>query len=160
NCGAVPDSLFEAELFGHARGSFTGADRARPGLIARAEGGTLFLDEIGELPLARQATLLRSLATRSYRPVGSDEEKPFDVRIVAATNRDLEREVEAGRFRRDLLYRLNVLEVRVPALRDRTGDVLVIARHVLEREGARAQISPQAARALEAYSWPGNVREL
>lgn len=157
NCGAVPDSLFEAELFGHARGSFTGADRARAGLIARAEGGTLLLDEIGELPPLRQATLLRALATRSYRPVGSDEDKPFDVRIVAATNRALEGEVAAGRFRRDLLYRLNVLEIQVPALRDRPEDVLGIARHVL---GPDAELSREASQALESYDWPGNVREL
>ncbi len=159
NCGAVPDSLFEAELFGHARGSFTGAERARGGLIARAEGGTLLLDEIGELPLARQATLLRVLATRSYRPVGSDEDKPFDVRILAATNRDLESEVEANRFRRDLLYRLNVLEIKVPALRDRREDILPIAKHVLG-EHSSATLAPEAARALESYDWPGNVREL
>jgi serine/threonine-protein kinase PknK len=160
NCGAVPDSLFEAELFGHARGSFTGADRARAGLIARAEGGTLLLDEIGELPPLRQATLLRALATRSYRPVGSDEDKPFDVRIIAATNRALEGEVAAGRFRRDLLYRLNVLEIQVPSLRERPEDVLVIARHVLERDSHGAALSEEASRALESYDWPGNVREL
>jgi DNA-binding NtrC family response regulator len=160
SCGAIPDSLFEAELFGHVRGSFTGADRARPGLLARAQGGTLFLDEVGELPLPRQASLLRALATRAYRPVGSDEEKPFDVRIVAATNRDLEHAVAEGSFRRDLLYRLNVLEIHVPPLRERDGDVLAIARHVLERAGARAEISPQAAELLEAHDWPGNVREL
>jgi transcriptional regulator with GAF, ATPase, and Fis domain len=108
NCAAIPDSLFEAELFGHARGAFTGADRARPGLLARAEGGTLFLDEIGELPSARQASLLRVLESRRYRAVGSDEEKPFDVRIVCATNRDLEQEVQHGSFRRDLLFRIKV----------------------------------------------------
>ena len=160
NCGAVPDSLFEAELFGHARGSFTGAERARAGLLARAEGGTLFLDEIGELPLLRQATLLRVLAEKRYRPVGSDEDKPFDVRIIAATNRNLEREVELGSFRRDLLYRLNVLEVRVPPLRERPEDVLPIAERVLAAAGAECVITPRAARALEAHRWPGNVREL
>jgi serine/threonine-protein kinase PknK len=160
SCGAIPDSLFEAELFGHVRGSFTGADRKRPGLLARAQGGTLFLDEIGELPLVRQATLLRALATRSYRPVGSDEERPFDVRIVAATNRDLERAVADGSFRQDLLYRLNVLEITVPPLREREGDVARIARHVLERAGSRAELSPAARLALEAHDWPGNVREL
>ncbi|MBK7585462.1 MAG: sigma 54-interacting transcriptional regulator [Myxococcales bacterium] len=160
NCGAVPDSLFEAELFGHARGSFTGADRARAGLIARAEGGTLFLDEIGELPLMRQATLLRVLAEKRYRPVGSDEERPFDVRIVTATNRNLEAEVESGGFRRDLLYRLNVLEVRVPALRERREDILPITQQVLEAAGYRGDMAPQAQQALLAYPWPGNVREL
>src|SRR6185295_11208247 len=107
NCGAIADSLFEAELFGHARGSFTGADRARPGLLARAEGGTLFLDELGELPLAKQAVLLRALESRRYRAVGSDEERPFDVRVVAATNRDLERAAELREFRQDLLFRVN-----------------------------------------------------
>jgi DNA-binding NtrC family response regulator/tetratricopeptide (TPR) repeat protein len=160
SCGAIPDSLFEAELFGHVRGSFTGADRARPGLLARAQGGTLFLDEIGELPLARQATLLRALATRSYRPVGSDEEKPFDVRVVAATNRDLERAVEDGSFRQDLLYRLNVLEIHVPPLREREGDVLAIAHHVLEREGSDAELDSEVVSLLEEHDWPGNVREL
>jgi len=160
NCGAVPDSLFEAELFGHARGSFTGADRARAGLIARAEGGTLFLDEIGELPLMRQATLLRVLAEKRYRPVGSDEDRPFDVRIVAATNRDLEHEVNAGSFRRDLLYRLNVLEVRVPPLRERPEDIVPIAERVLADTGRKSTVTPRAARALASYRWPGNVREL
>ncbi len=160
NCGAVPDALFEAELFGHARGSFTGADRARAGLIARAEGGTLLLDEIGELPMMRQATLLRALAERRYRPVGSDEEKPFDVRVIAATNRDLEHEVETGGFRRDLLYRLNVLEVRVPPLRERPEDILAIAERVLETAGSKSTLTPRAARALVSHRWPGNVREL
>ena len=160
NCGAIPDALFEAELFGHARGSFTGADRARPGLLARAEGGTLFMDEIGELPLARQATLLRALATRTYRPVGSDSERPFDVRIVAATNRDLEQEEKAGRFRRDLLYRINVLTIPVPPLRQRDKDVILIANHVLRNAGTPLPIAPSAAEALLGYRWPGNVREL
>ncbi len=160
NCGAIPDALFEAELFGHARGSFTGADRARQGLLARAEGGTLFLDEIGELPLLRQAALLRALATRTYRPVGSDSERPFDVRIVAATNRNLEQEVENGRFRRDLLYRIQVLHVAVPPLREREGDVLEIAKHVMRHAGRELPITKEAAEVLVAYRWPGNVREL
>jgi DNA-binding NtrC family response regulator/tetratricopeptide (TPR) repeat protein len=160
NCAAIPDSLFEAELFGHARGSFTGADRARGGLIARAEAGTLFLDEIGELPLARQATLLRVLETRRYRPVGSDDERPFDVRVVTATNRDLAGMVKAGSFRQDLLYRLQVLEVRIPPLRERAEDVPVLARHFLERAGGAAALSRAAMAALMAYAWPGNVREL
>ncbi|MEZ4219702.1 MAG: sigma 54-interacting transcriptional regulator [Polyangiaceae bacterium] len=160
NCGAIPDALFEAELFGHARGSFTGADRARPGLLSRAEGGTLFLDEIGELPMVRQAALLRALASRTYRPVGSDSERNFDVRIVAATNRDLEAEVEAGRFRRDLLYRINVLNVAVPSLRRRGQDVVDIAVHVLRAAGSHARITAAAAEAMTQYRWPGNVREL
>ena len=160
NCAAIADALFEAELFGHARGAFTGADRARPGLLARAEGGTLLLDEIGELPLARQATLLRALETHRYRAVGSDEERPFDVRIVAATNRDLDAAVEEGLFRRDLLYRLRVLDVTVPALRDRAGDVELLLRHFLVKAGSHALLSPAALETLEGYAFPGNVREL
>lgn len=160
NCAAIADALFEAELFGHARGAFTGADRARPGLLARAEGGTLLLDEIGELPLARQATLLRALETRRYRAVGSDDERAFDVRIVAATNRDLDAAVEEGTFRRDLLYRLRVLEIGVPALRERTGDVELLVRHFLVKAGSRATLSAPALETLEAYPFPGNVREL
>jgi serine/threonine-protein kinase PknK len=160
NCAAIADALFEAELFGHARGAFTGADRARPGLLARAEGGTLLLDEIGELPLARQATLLRALETRRYRAVGSDDERAFDVRIVAATNRDLDAAVEEGSFRRDLLFRLRVLEIVVPSLRDRAGDVDLLVRHFLAKAGTRATLSPSALETLEAYAYPGNVREL
>ena len=160
SCGAIPESLFEAELFGHARGAFTGADRARQGLLARADGGTLFLDEIGELPLLRQAALLRALATRSYRPVGSDEERRFDIRVVAATNRDLERAVAEGQFRSDLLYRLNVLELEVPPLRERGADVALLARHFLASSGSEAEFTSAALRVLEAYGWPGNVREL
>jgi serine/threonine-protein kinase PknK len=160
NCAAVPDSLFEAELFGHARAAFTGADRARPGLIARAEGGTLFLDEIAELPLARQASLLRVLESRRYRAVGSDEERPFDVRVVCATNRELEAEVERGAFRRDLLFRINVVEIRVPPLRERKEDIPALVRAFLERSGAALAIAPDAMTALEAHEWLGNVREL
>jgi DNA-binding NtrC family response regulator/tetratricopeptide (TPR) repeat protein len=160
NCAAVPDSLFEAELFGHARGAFTGADRARPGLIARAEGGTLFLDEIGELPLARQAALLRLLESRHYRAVGSDEERAFDVRIVCATNRDLELEVERGSFRRDLLFRINVVEIRVPALHERKEDIPALVQAFLARSGASFAIAADAMNALAAHAWPGNVREL
>ncbi|XXT23878.1 sigma 54-interacting transcriptional regulator [Sorangium sp. So ce429] len=160
NCGAVPDTLFEAELFGHARASFTGAERARPGLLARAEGGTLFLDELGELPLARQAVLLRALESRSYRPVGSDDERPFDVRIVAATNRDLAQAVAERAFRQDLLFRVNALEIHVPPLRDREGDVPLLLRGYLDRTGAPIEIAPRALAALGAHAWPGNVREL
>jgi transcriptional regulator with PAS, ATPase and Fis domain len=160
NCAAIPDALFEAELFGHARGSFTGAERARPGLIARAQGGTLLLDEIGELPPLRQATLLRALETRCFRPVGSDDEQPFDVRIVAATNRDLEREVQDGRFRQDLLFRIQVLEVAIPALRDRPEDVPLLAKAFLASAGSRAEIAPPAMALLTGHAWPGNVREL
>ncbi|WP_437840151.1 sigma 54-interacting transcriptional regulator [Sorangium sp. So ce1153] len=160
NCGAVPDTLFEAELFGHARASFTGAERARPGLLARAEGGTLFLDELGELPLARQAALLRALESRRYRPVGSDDERPFDVRIVAATNRDLAQAVAERTFRQDLLFRVNAIEIHLPPLRDREGDVPLLLAGYLGRTGAPIEIAPRALAALSAYAWPGNVREL
>ncbi|MGK3982560.1 sigma 54-interacting transcriptional regulator [Sorangium sp. So ce136] len=160
NCGAVPDTLFEAELFGHARASFTGAERARPGLLARAEGGTLFLDELGELPLARQAVLLRALESRRYRPVGGDDERPFDARIVAATNLDLAQAVAERAFRQDLLFRVNAIEIHVPRLRDREGDVPLLLDGYLGRAGAPIEIAPAALAALEAYAWPGNVREL
>ncbi|WP_437986601.1 sigma 54-interacting transcriptional regulator [Sorangium sp. So ce117] len=160
NCGAVPDALFEAELFGHARASFTGAERARPGLLARAEGGTLFLDELGELPLARQAALLRALESRRYRPVGSDDERPFDVRIVAATNRDLAQAAAERAFRQDLLFRVNAIEIHLPPLRDREGDVPLLLAGYLARTGAPIEIAPRALAALDAYTWPGNVREL
>jgi len=160
NCAAVPESLFESELFGHARGAFTGAERARSGLIARAEGGVLFLDEIAELPLVRQAALLRVLESRKYRPVGSDEERAFDVRIVAASNRPLSAEVARGAFRQDLLYRLNVLELHVPPLRERAGDIPLLVRAFLNHSASGVLISPDAMTALERYSWPGNVREL
>jgi transcriptional regulator with PAS, ATPase and Fis domain len=132
----------------------------RPGLLARAEGGTLLLDEVGELPIARQATLLRVLEERRYRPVGSDDERTFDVRIVAATNRDLDAAVEEGTFRRDLLYRLRVLRVVVPPLRDRRGDVEPLLRHLLDRAGCRAPIAKSALERLEGWGYPGNVREL
>jgi DNA-binding NtrC family response regulator/tetratricopeptide (TPR) repeat protein len=160
NCGAIPDALFEAELYGHARGSFTGAERARPGLLAHAEGGTLLLDEVGELPLLRQAALLRALESRRYRAVGADDERPFDVRIVAATNRDLSRAVADGSFRQDLLYRLNAVEIRVPPLRERIEDVALLVRAFLERTGAALTIAPRAMAALVSYGWPGNVREI
>ncbi|HEY6081741.1 MAG TPA: sigma 54-interacting transcriptional regulator [Polyangiaceae bacterium] len=160
NCAAIPDALFEAELFGHARGAFTGAERARAGLIARAEGGTLFLDEIGELPLARQAALLRVLEARRFRMLGSDEERACDVRIVAATNRVLEDEVARGAFRQDLLYRINVIEVRVPALRERPEDIPELVQAFLARAHSQAALSPDVFAALEAQPWPGNVREL
>jgi DNA-binding NtrC family response regulator len=147
-------------LFGHARGAFTGAERARPGLFARAEGGTLFLDEIAELPLARQAALLRVLETRRYRPVGSDEERTLDVNIVAATNRPLEVEVERGAFRQDLLFRLNVIEIRVPPLRERRDDIPLLVRAFIARQGEGTLVSAAAMSALEGHAWPGNVREL
>ncbi len=160
NCAAIADNLFEAELFGHVRGAFTGAERARPGLLAEAEGGTLLFDEIGELNPARQATLLRLLETGLYRPVGGDGERAADVRIVAATNRELEREVERGGFRRDLWFRLNVLEIRVPSLRERATDILLLVDFFLAQSGARARLSDAALAHLAGYAWPGNVREL
>ena len=166
NCAALNESLVEAELFGYEPGAFTGADPAgRPGLIAAAEGGTLFLDEIGELPEALQAKLLRVLQERSYRRVGSDGDLPMDVRVVASTHRDLAGMVGEGTFREDLFYRLNVLSVRVPALRDRPEDIAALAEHFLH--GFRAELgrklagfTPDALAALTRHSWPGNVREL
>ncbi len=160
DCASLPDALFEAELFGHARGSFTGAERPRAGLFARAGEGTLFLDEVGELPLQRQASLLRVLETRRFRAVGSDEEQTFCARVVAATNRDLEEAVRAGTFRQDLLYRLRVLDVTVPALRARADDIPMLAAAFLARAGSDGTLAPDAVDALTAYAWPGNVREL
>jgi two-component system, NtrC family, response regulator HydG len=165
NCAAVPANLLESELFGHARGAFTDAKMQRQGLFVKASGGTLFLDEIGEMPLEMQAKLLRALQERVVRPVGSNEETEFSARIVTATHRDLEADVEKRRFREDLYYRVNVVKIDVPPLREREGDVLILAMRFLERFAARGgkgkmAISPQAARRLLAYSWPGNVREL
>jgi DNA-binding NtrC family response regulator len=166
NCGAVPENLVEAELFGHARGAFTGANAARQGLVAAAEGGTLFLDEVGELPLSAQVKLLRLIQAREYTPVGETRVLKANVRIVAATHRDLAAEVAARRFREDLYYRLNVIHVRLPALRDRREDIPILARWFLhacnEREGRQTPIdfSPAAIAALTACSWPGNIRAL
>ena len=165
NCAALPASLLESELFGHARGAFTDAKVARKGLFAQASGGTLFLDEIGELPLEMQPKLLRALQERSVRPVGGNVEVAFDARIVTATNRDLEVEVDEKRFRQDLFYRINVVRVDAPPLRRRGGDVLLLAQHFVARFAARSGkqvrgISRQAAEKLVAYGWPGNVREL
>jgi DNA-binding NtrC family response regulator len=165
NCAAVPHALIESELFGHARGAFTDARTQRTGLFLEANGGTLFLDEIGELPLETQPKLLRALQERTVRPVGANTEQPFDVRVVAATNRDLEYEVFEKRFREDLYYRINVVTIELPPLRNRGGDVLEIAQHLLARFAERAGkpalvLSPGAAEKLVAYSWPGNVREL
>jgi two-component system response regulator HydG len=165
NCAAVPASLIESELFGHERGAFTDAKVQRTGLFLQADGGTLFLDEIGELPLEVQPKLLRSLQERKVRPVGSNREIPFDARVIAATNRVLEDEVYERRFREDLFYRINVVKIDVPPLRERGGDVLHLARHFLtiyaERHGKHEiDLSPAAAEKLISYSWPGNVREL
>ena len=165
NCAALPEALLESELFGHARGAFTDAKTARPGLFVRASGGTLFLDEVGEMPVGVQAKLLRALQDRRIRPVGSDEEVPFDARILAATNQDLSASLESGAFREDLYFRLNVLELRVPPLRARGKDVLTLAQHFLERGAEEAGkrvtgLSPPVAAKLLDYPWPGNVREL
>jgi two-component system, NtrC family, response regulator AtoC len=165
NCAAVPETLLESELFGHARGAFTDAKAARSGLFAQAERGTLFLDEIGEMPVSMQAKLLRALQDRTVRPVGGDKEVPFDARIVSATSRDLESAVVEGRFREDLLYRIDVIHVEVPPLRSRGRDVLLLAQRFVDRAAQKASkgvrgISAEAAQRLMDYSWPGNVREL
>ncbi len=166
NCGAIPAELLEAELFGHARGAFTDAVRARKGLAAEADGGTLFLDELGELPLNLQVKLLRFLQEEEVRPVGEARSQKVDVRVVAASARDLAAAVAAGAFREDLFWRLNVVAVRLPPLRERPGDVAPLARHFLARfaplrpELGALSLSPEALQALEAHRWPGNVREL
>jgi DNA-binding NtrC family response regulator len=165
NMAAVPDALLESELFGHVKGAFTDARSDKTGLFVQAEGGTLLLDEVGDLPLALQAKLLRVLAEREVRPVGATRPISFDVRVVAATHHDLRRAVKEGRFREDLFYRLAVIEMHVPPLRDRTDDVLPLAEHFLRRAAERAGrrfegLSREASQLLLAYSWPGNVREL
>jgi two-component system response regulator PilR (NtrC family) len=165
NCGAIPEELMESELFGHRRGAFTGAVVDKLGLFQEAAGGTLFLDEIGELSLGLQVKLLRALQERKVKPVGATEEAEVDVRVVAATNRDLEAEVARGAFRTDLFYRLNVIEVRLPPLRHRAEDIPLLAEVFLRRFGAEhgrpeARLSPEALGRLEAYDFPGNVREL
>jgi two-component system response regulator AtoC len=165
NCGAIPESLIESELFGHARGAFTGAAAPRSGLFREADGGTLFLDEVGELPAAMQVKLLRVLQEHEVRPVGEPRAVPVDVRIVAATARDLEAEVAAERFRDDLYYRLNVVRIPVPPLRERRGDVPLLADELLRDLSRRLgkRVSPLEGEVLEllgAHDWPGNVREL
>jgi two-component system, NtrC family, response regulator HydG len=165
NCAAVPATLLESELFGHAKGAFTDARSARTGLFQQASGGTLFLDEIGEMPIEIQPKLLRALQEKRVRPVGSNAEVPFDARLVAATNRNLEDEVYEKRFREDLFYRINVVKIDLPPLRDRGADVLALARFFLDRAAARASSKPltlstPAAEKLMSYAWPGNVREL
>jgi transcriptional regulator with PAS, ATPase and Fis domain len=166
NCGAIPENLLESELFGHAKGAFTGAYATKTGRIGQAQGGTLFLDEIGELPLSLQVKLLRVLQSHEYSPVGDNRVLSADVRIVAATNIDLEQAVHDGNFREDLYYRLNVIHVTVPPLRDRRCDIPILAAHFLEKARERTgrsavkYISPGAMTLLEEYAWPGNVREL
>ena len=165
NCAAVPANLLESELFGHVRGAFTDARSDRKGLFVQADEGTLFLDEVGEMPLEMQAKLLRALEARTVRPVGGQQEIPFDVRLVAATHRDLVASIEEGTFREDLYYRINVVELTMPPLRARGADVLLLAQTFLEQfarqHGKPVQrISPPVAERLLAYAWPGNIREL
>ena len=165
NCAAMPENLLESELFGHKRGAFTGATEEKKGLFELADGGTLFLDEVGEMPLSLQAKLLRVLQEGEVRPIGSNRTKRVDVRIVAATNRRLEDEVKVGRFREDLYYRLQVFPLRLPPLRERGDDILLLANHFLERYARefgrdKASFGQAAAELLRGYTWPGNVREL
>ena len=165
NCAAVPETLLESELFGHERSAFTGADRKRPGLFAAAHGGTLFLDEVGDLPLPIQAKLLRATQDKAVRPVGGAVEIPLDLRLVAATHRDLPAMVRDGAFREDLYYRLAVIPIRLPALRERPEDIPVLAEHFLRRAAARlgkalAGFAADAAAWMQQHHWPGNVREL
>jgi len=164
DCGSLVATLIESELFGYVKGAFTGAVRAKDGLMAAAEGGTVFLDEVGELPIDLQAKLLRALQEKEIRPVGGTRAIPINVRILAATNRDLEAAVQQGTFRRDLYFRLNVLTLRVPALRERQQDIPLLAGHILERvartTGVQRNISDDALRLMLNYEWPGNVREL
>ncbi len=165
NCGAIPEQLLESELFGHARGSFTGAVEDRRGLFEEADGGTLFLDEIGELPVALQVKLLRALQEGEIRPVGDNTSRPVNVRVITATSRDLEAEVRAGRFRADLFYRVNVVRIQLPPLRDRREDIPELVRHFVAVFNTRLALAvtgatPAAMRSLMDYAWPGNVREL
>ena len=165
NCGAFPETLLESELFGYVKGAFTGAAENRQGLFAAAHGGTLFMDEIGNMSLTMQVKLYRVLQEGKVRPVGSNEEIDVDVRIIAATNKDFEKEIAAGRFREDLYYRLSVIPIQLPALRERREDIPLLARHFLETfrkamEKPINGVSPEAMKRLEAYDWPGNVREL
>ncbi|MCC5810359.1 MAG: sigma-54-dependent Fis family transcriptional regulator [Ectothiorhodospiraceae bacterium] len=165
NCAAIPDTLIEAELFGHEKGAFTGAVSTRQGLVEAADGGTLFLDEIGELPFAAQARLLRVLQEGEIRRVGASRSRRVDVRLIAATHRDLEKRVSKGEFREDLYFRINVMEIRLPPLRERGDDILLLAKHLLERACQRLKQPPlrfskEALSSLRNYSWPGNVREM
>src|SRR5467141_2777303 len=165
NCGAFPETLLESELFGYMKGAFTGANENRQGLFQAAHGGTLFMDEIGNMSLTMQVKLYRVLQEGKVRPIGSTEETDVDVRIIAATNKDFEKEIAEGRFREDLYYRLSVIPIQLPALRERRDDIPLLAMYFLERfrkamEKAIEGISPEAMRRLESYDWQGNVREL
>ncbi len=165
NCGALPENLMESELFGHEKGAFTGASDKTQGMFREADGGTLFLDEVGELPASLQVKLLRVLQEKKVRPVGAAREVPVDVRVLAATNRDIEAEVNADRFRQDLYYRINVIRLRIPPLRERAEDIPILAEAFLDRFSAEHAkeirgFTPEALRALTSYEYPGNVREL
>jgi len=162
DCGALVPTLMESELFGHEKGAFTGALKSKAGLFEAANGGTIFLDEIGELPLEMQAKLLRVLQEKEVRPVGSNEKIPVEVRVIAATNRDLDAAYRAGAFRKDLFFRLNVVTIHMPALRERRSDIPALVRCFLERHapGGSVQVSAAAMKALLQYEWPGNIREL
>ncbi|HPG81513.1 MAG TPA: sigma-54 dependent transcriptional regulator [Piscinibacter sp.] len=166
NCGAIPENLIESELFGHTKGAFTSADRARKGMFLQADHGTIFLDEIGELPLGMQTKLLHVLEAKEVRPLGSEQSRKLDVRIVAATNRDLPAMVAAGRFREDLFFRLSVFQIPMPPLRDRRADIPALLRHLIDQRvmpsGAQHQLSldPEAEDLLVNFPWPGNVRQL
>lgn len=165
NCAAIPENLVESELFGHVKGAFTGAEKSRLGKFALANGGTLFLDEIGELPLAAQSKILRALQNSEIQPVGQDQVETIDVRVLAATNRDLQQEVQAGSFRADLYHRLSVYPLYVPALRERHGDIALLAGYFLEQARRKLgmtqlKLDPEALAYLNAYDWPGNIREL
>jgi two-component system response regulator HydG len=165
NCAAIPDTLLESELFGHVRGAFTGATATRKGLIEEAREGTVFLDEVSEMPIALQAKLLRVLEDREVRPLGSNRSTMVEFRVIASTNRDPRAEIEAGTFRADLYYRLNVVEIELPPLRDRRGDLPLLVRHFVDKFAAEQRrpirgLTPEAMALLESYRWPGNVREL
>ncbi len=166
NCGSIPENLIESELFGHVKGAFTGADRAKKGLFVEADKGTLFLDEIGELPLHLQVKLLHVIESQQIRPVGGERFRKVDVRIIAATNRDLDRMVAEGQFREDLFFRLNVFHIHIPPLRERREDIRTLIRFLLDRDaerfanGRKLRLTPEAESLLLAYDWPGNVREV
>ena len=165
NCGGIPETLLESELFGFVKGAFTGADRSHKGLIEEAEGGTLFLDEVGELPLSLQVKLLRVLQEREIRPLGTAASRKIDVRILGATARDLAQEIRQGRFREDLFFRLNVIHIQIPPLRQRQADISLLCQHFLEKldlemDVGRRMLSPEVMALFDQYDWPGNVREL
>ncbi|HET6149556.1 MAG TPA: sigma-54 dependent transcriptional regulator [Polyangia bacterium] len=160
NCGAIPETLLESELFGYVKGAFTGAVAARRGRVSLAEGGTLFLDEVGELPLSLQVKLLRLLQERTFEPIGSSESIAANFRLIAATNRDLAEEVKAGRFRSDLYYRLHVCPIHLPALRERSNDIAHLFAHFWARRGETRPVDAAVMQCLAGYAWPGNVREL